>query len=266
MPVTLQRARELFSLVRRKTCCPGTAPAPCIPFLYPDDGCWGRAHEMCRLMIADGASPKKVWIYGSLNAPTQNHPNCAVGWAWHVAPTLAVSTGSGSQDYVIDPSLCDGPVTKPQWKGKQGDSSATLVSSPASTFYRNKSGSITQTDPTYSKTNSVLTTYRNNLKLRCASSHGPPPYLACLTKPPGVQWFGTLGPNQTKRWFTWGWPARWHVFWTVMPLTHCPGAPQLWWDVAVERANATHCTYWITVKNLTASAVRFEGRYDILSR
>jgi len=36
------------------------------------------------------------------------------------------------------------------------------------------------------------------------------------------------------------------------------------WDVAVERANSTQCTYRITVKNLTASNVSFEGRYAIL--
>jgi len=36
------------------------------------------------------------------------------------------------------------------------------------------------------------------------------------------------------------------------------------WDVAVDRANSTQCTYRITVKNLTASNVSFEGRYAIL--
>ena len=51
-----------------------------------------------------------------------------------------------------------------------------------------------------------------------------------------------------------------------MPTTPCPGAPQLNWSVQVERATATECTYWITVKNLTSKSVRFEGRYDVLSR
>jgi hypothetical protein len=50
-----------------------------------------------------------------------------------------------------------------------------------------------------------------------------------------------------------------------MPTTPKPGAPQLDWDVAVERANATQCTYWITVKNLTASQATFEGRFAVLS-
>jgi hypothetical protein len=80
-----------------------------------------------------------------------------------------------------------------------------------------------------------------------------------------VQWNGSLGPNETKRWFTFRWPATWHVLWTVMPTSVRPGAPQLWWDVQVERADAEYVTYWITVRNLTAVTATFEGRYAILS-
>ena len=35
--------------------------------------------------------------------------------------------------------------------------------------------------------------------------------------------------------------------------------------VAVERADANGCTYWITVKNLTAHRGHFEGRYAVLN-
>ncbi len=133
--VTLQRAQQLFELVNAKVCCPASAPAPCIPFLYPDDGCWGRASEMCRLIIADGAQPRKVWIYGHLLVQTANNPACHVGWGWHVAPTLEVNTGVGTDTYVIDPSLFPGPVTKTMWKSVQGDPSATLVDTvPASSI------------------------------------------------------------------------------------------------------------------------------------
>lgn len=80
----------------------------------------------------------------------------------------------------------------------------------------------------------------------------------------GVQWTGTLGPNASQRWFTFNWPTAWHVVWYMMPISPKSGAPQVDWDVAVERADATHCTYWITVKNLTANTVTFEGRYAVL--
>ncbi len=81
----------------------------------------------------------------------------------------------------------------------------------------------------------------------------------------GVQWTGTIAAGATARWFTYGWSANLHVIWYVMPTSPKSGAPQLDWDVAVERANTSHCTYWITVKNLTSSPVTFEGRYAILS-
>jgi hypothetical protein len=81
----------------------------------------------------------------------------------------------------------------------------------------------------------------------------------------GVQWNGALTPNQTKKWFTFNWPATWHVIWTVMPTTPIPGAPEITWKVQVERASAEFVTYWISVTNLTNQNVNFEGRYAILS-
>jgi hypothetical protein len=176
-----------------------------------------------------------------------------------------VDTGSGAQTYVVDPALFTGPVTQSAWAGVQGDPNPTLVPTSADVFHRSFGGSVIY-DPTYSQTNSVLSTYRAQLQLRSASSDGPPPYANCEPNPPGVQWRGTIESGATRRWFTYGWPAQWHMLWTIMPTSICSGAPQLSWSVAVERASATHCTYWITVKNQTSRTVRFEGRYDVLSR
>ncbi|HZM38845.1 MAG TPA: hypothetical protein VFB94_07005 [Acidimicrobiales bacterium] len=50
-----------------------------------------------------------------------------------------------------------------------------------------------------------------------------------------------------------------------MPTSPQPGAPQIDWDVATERANANQVTYWITVKNLTNATLTFEGRYAVLN-
>jgi hypothetical protein len=81
----------------------------------------------------------------------------------------------------------------------------------------------------------------------------------------GVQWTGTLGPGASNCWFTHSWATSWHVVWYMMPTSPQPGAPEIDWDVAVERANDTQCTYWITVKNLTSNTITFEGRYAVLS-
>src|SRR5262245_49124476 len=258
MAIALQRAREMFDLVNARLCCPGNPTAPCITFLYPDDGCWGRAHEMCRLMIAAGEQPRKIWISGyPLTVATRNNPGCQVVWGWHVAPTLEVAIGGGTQTYVIDPALFNEPVPQATWFNIQNNPSATLYPTGPEIFHLYYAPD--RLDPTYAKSNGVLTTYRNELKLRSAGASGPPPYANCMTRGPGVQWFGSIAPNAMHRWFTWGWPARWHVVWTVMPLTPCPHGPQLSWTVAVERASRTDCTYWITVKNLSGDTVKFEG-------
>ena len=87
-----------------------------------------------------------------------------------------------------------------------------------------------------------------------------------LTQPVcGVQFQGALAANQTGRWFTFNWPATWHVLWTVMPTTVKNGAPELTWSTQVERASAEYITYWISVTNLTNVPINFEGRFAILS-
>lgn len=181
--ITEQTALAMFNLMSGKTCDPLTVPAPCIPFLYPDDGCWARAHEMYRLMMLQGVTSKKVWIYGSLNVSTKNNPSCQVFWGWHVAPTVCVR-GSGwlgwlfRREKVIDPSLFPGgPVSKEMWKSVQGDSNAQLVSTDGTVYHRSYGGVI-QTDPAYSGTNYYLAYYRLQLKNR-SLQFGPPPYANC---------------------------------------------------------------------------------------
>jgi len=264
--VSLAQAQRMFDLMNNRVCCPAGASSPCITFGYPDDGCWGRAHEMWRLMALEGVRADKVWIYGGLRVATRNHPSCEVRWGWHVAPTLQVDLGGGrSGTYVIDPSLFPGPVPRATWAGVQGDPAALLVPSAGSVFHRSRSGVVTL-DPSYSETNMVLNRYRNDLRLRATGSNGPPPYLSCIPAEPGVQFRGAVPAGATHTWFTFGWPANWHVLWTVMPLTTCPGAPALRWRTRVERASTTAATYWIAVTNTSSAAVRFEARYQVLSR
>ncbi|MCX4834673.1 MULTISPECIES: S8 family peptidase [unclassified Streptomyces] len=80
----------------------------------------------------------------------------------------------------------------------------------------------------------------------------------------GVQFRGTLAGKRTGRWFTFNWPAHWHVVWTVVPTSPRTGAPQISWRVRVERANDTYATYWIDVTNLVADSVDFEARFAVL--
>lgn len=81
----------------------------------------------------------------------------------------------------------------------------------------------------------------------------------------GVQWTGNLNPNQTQSWFTYSWAPGSHVVWYMMPTTPNASGSELKWSVAVQRSDAGHVTYWITVTNLTGAAIAFEGRYAVLN-
>jgi hypothetical protein len=81
----------------------------------------------------------------------------------------------------------------------------------------------------------------------------------------GVQFQGHLPKNSTRRWFTFNWPACWHVVWEIVPITPRVGAPQIKWKVQVERATSGTITYWLKVTNLTGKDIDIEGRYSILA-
>jgi hypothetical protein len=175
--ITLQEATEFFTLVAGQSCDPLTVPGTCIPFLYPDDGCWGRASQMCRLIEGAGKQPGKIWNYGDLQVSTVNNPTCAVSWGWHVAPIVQVS--GQSELYVLDPSLFSSPCPVSQWKEVQSDPQSTLAETAATVFYRSQTGEMEE-DPGYVQTATVLSTYRLKLKVRSLSSVGPPPYENCI--------------------------------------------------------------------------------------
>lgn len=80
----------------------------------------------------------------------------------------------------------------------------------------------------------------------------------------GVQFTGTVPANAKRRWFTFNWPAHWHVHWTVVPTKPRPGGPQIDWNLQVERASDSRITYWITVRNVTPEEVNVEARYAVL--
>jgi hypothetical protein len=174
-------AQRFFSLVEGKTCEAVSPHAPCIPFLYPDDGCHARAHEMCRLMTEAGATPAKIWNYAPdghrLHPKTANHPDCRVIWSFHVAPILRVTTGKATKLFVIDPSLFDRPVPIRTWTGAQGNTRASHVFTDTSVYDQPPPDRDVEQDPTFATTRHDLAYYRLQLKTR--SLDGPPPYSHC---------------------------------------------------------------------------------------
>ena len=151
------------------------ASQPQIPFTYPDDGCWARAHEMCRILLLHQVSPGKVWIYGNLHVPTKNSSACEVNWVWHVAPILDIAGPTGAiEKMVIDPAMFAAPVNEGTWKAAMHDAGAFMVETDASVFYRDSDG-VKSVDPDYSETQEALRRYENDLLLRIGED-GRPPY------------------------------------------------------------------------------------------
>jgi hypothetical protein len=182
--VTQARANELFDLMASKSCDPLTVPPPCITFLYPENGCFARAHEMCRLMSLEGVTARKVFNYADydygLLVSTKNSPKCQVSWSYHVAPTLRVRQNFPTvQEQVIDPALFGAPVSTAAWQAKQTDPAAILVGTDASVYVRTKGGGTVYYDPNYVDTNASLDDFRELLQARATGPYGPPPYANC---------------------------------------------------------------------------------------
>ena len=118
-PVSRYNAEAFFSRARRQ---------PHIPFQYPANGCWARAHEMCRLIERHfDLDPldvvAKIWNFGDLKVKSDNNPTCLVEWKYHVAPVVNV----GTELLVIDPSLFEGPVTIDVWQDRQSELSRDSI-------------------------------------------------------------------------------------------------------------------------------------------
>ena len=79
----------------------------------------------------------------------------------------------------------------------------------------------------------------------------------------GTQFTGSLTPNQSINYYTFGWPAAWDVAWTMLPTSTATGE-QIQWTVSTQLSGST-VTYWILVKNLTSATVNFQGRYAVLN-
>jgi hypothetical protein len=103
-------AQELFDMLKNR---------PEIPFLYPQDGCYARAHQMSLILEKMGIITGKVFVTGDLRVETPRSPDGYVEWGWHVAPIIMVRRGNKSVPMVIDPSIFQHPVTVSEWTGIQ---------------------------------------------------------------------------------------------------------------------------------------------------
>lgn len=176
-PVTPARATQIFNDMNGETCVACNPSSTCIPFLFPDDGCWIRAHLMAYDMrgYSPPEDPEKIYIHGSTLDPfVPNHPDCRLPWkwGWHIAPTLMVTLPGGDEKRVIDPSLASAPISETEWKNLNNPLSTPTLTPLAWTVYNPR---ILGSTATNAQAQSDMQTYRDDLKARCLQ-FGPPPY------------------------------------------------------------------------------------------
>lgn len=167
-PVTREEAERFFSLLRRQ---------PHIPFQYPADGCFARAHEMCRLIERHfDRDPRnvvgKIWNRGDLVVRTENNPMCQVEWGIHVAPVVKVDDDL----IVIDPALFESTVCAEEWRHKQSDPEARRFFSTRHAYQLTDDEKAFVGDDDFRKTEADLRFYREEL-FSLIHCHGPLPYL-----------------------------------------------------------------------------------------
>lgn len=173
-PVSMQRAIELFAILQTESCVPCHASGTCVPFKYPSNGCWIRAHLMSFALRENGAEPGKIWIDGKLQTHSMNVPNCLVSWAWHVASVLLVIQPDGQKlPMVLDPSMSSEPILPETWKAMMRDHDSRLRYSDW-TQYGHYGGEASK-----EVAESDMKPFQLYLNQMCAQ-YGPSPYSQCL--------------------------------------------------------------------------------------
>lgn len=140
-----------------------------VPFDYPVDCCFSRAHSMCRAMELKGIKSNKLWYFdenwgtsavkpslkptkpdGSpVSFPAPNGTERPVAWVYHVAPIIKVVKEDGTtNDMVVDPSLSDRLLSKEEWKKIQGAPSGAYEEvTDSKAYFSNKKRKFREEDP-----------------------------------------------------------------------------------------------------------------------
>lgn len=113
-PLTQSQAEDWFAYLSEQ---------PDIPFRYPEDGCFARAHRMAWILEEHGVISLKLFIFARSTAnplivKTSNTAKGWVSWTYHVVPVLLVNKGEKRDFMVVDPSLHDSIVEINTWRDR----------------------------------------------------------------------------------------------------------------------------------------------------
>ena len=158
-----------------------------IPFLSHEDGCFARAHQMVRILENKGIIAAKAFVHGNLRirSPYSAQTNPYNGkvtdkgyifWRYHVAVALWVQSETGRELMVIDPSICEGPVTVKEWIDRQTEVPGSSAREPYFTSrfiyqFQDRDKTLTEYDPKDLEhmkrtTTEYLTPHHNRVRMR----------------------------------------------------------------------------------------------------
>lgn len=129
-----ENARAVISCVEAVEAFDQLANMRNIAYGYTDDGCYARAHLMCRRLIDMDIIPEKAWAFETKDRELVVHyPNGKEQtWWFHVAPVVEVDMLNGTTaKMVLDPSMFDGPVGVRQWTDRMGAEMSQVSIVPA---------------------------------------------------------------------------------------------------------------------------------------
>jgi len=164
----LKTLNILFETIRNEACVGiGMYENGCIPFRYPVDGCYARAHKMRQILAKNGYDCQKQFVYGNLRAKNKRK-TCCVNWGYHVAVLVKYKDETGTvQKKIIDVSLSDkGPMTESEWHTACTDSTCgktfinSYVNTPGNVYYRSPKGQVFLYDNNYRNTDCVLKVFQ----------------------------------------------------------------------------------------------------------
>lgn len=170
------RAEDLFTALATENCPIPTGRHLCIPFRYPDNGCWARAERMCDLLREQhNVEAGKVWLFGRLRAHTENRRDCRIRWRFHVAPVVRLDTGPRDL-LVLDPSVCCRAETVAAWREALGDTRAVCELTDTTVYFQTAKGDGVEEMP--GEMVDDLKYFLARLLCR-ARRRGAPPYRQC---------------------------------------------------------------------------------------
>lgn len=117
-----------------------------LPFEFRYDGCYARAYYMAMELAAVRIEANSVFAFQGAAQPWVEWDGGSTVWDFHVAPVIEVSTASGTNPVVVDPSIASTPLSLDGWLSAMHVSSenVTLAILKGAVLQSSEARSLTQ--------------------------------------------------------------------------------------------------------------------------